>query len=126
MIYTDQNLRQISFPIGGIGTGSIGISGNGSFIDWEIFNKPNKGSKFDTYFAIRAERSDGKSVTKVLQGDWKGNYMGEYGKKPFQGFGFGADGVACAFPHFKSVEFDGRFPIAKLLFKDDDFPADVV
>ena len=43
MIYSGKNLREISFPLGGIGSGSIGLAGNGELIDWEIFNRPNKG-----------------------------------------------------------------------------------
>lgn len=44
MNYTGRQLREISFPLGGIGTGSIGLSGSGRLIDWEIFNHANKGS----------------------------------------------------------------------------------
>ena len=44
MIYQNEKLKEISFPIGGIGTGSIGIAGNGMLIDFEIFNRPNKNS----------------------------------------------------------------------------------
>ena len=42
MIYEGRNTNEISFPIGGIGTGSIGLAGNGRLIDWEIQNKPIK------------------------------------------------------------------------------------
>lgn len=31
----------------------------------------------------------------------------------------------CAFPHFKKVTFDGRFPIATLTFRDENFPGTV-
>lgn len=44
MKYNDDYTREISFPLGGIGTGSIGLAGNGRFVDWEIFNRPSKGS----------------------------------------------------------------------------------
>ena len=44
MIYEGRNINEISFPIGGIGSGCIGLAGNGRLIDWEIQNKPNKGS----------------------------------------------------------------------------------
>ena len=44
MKYENESLNEISFPLGGIGTGSIGLAGNGRLIDWEIFNRPNKGS----------------------------------------------------------------------------------
>ena len=65
MIYRGSKLKEISFPLGGIGTGSVGLAGNGALIDWEIFNRPNKGSKNGySCFAIKATFSDGKSVIK--------------------------------------------------------------
>ena len=51
MVYKGENLREISFPLGGIGTGCIGVAGNGALIDWEIFNRPNKGSINGTSFS---------------------------------------------------------------------------
>jgi uncharacterized protein (DUF608 family) len=33
MKYTGNSLREISFPLGGIGTGSVGLAGNGRFTD---------------------------------------------------------------------------------------------
>ena len=40
--YEGPRTRAISFPLGGIGTGCIGLSGTGRLVDWEIFNRPNK------------------------------------------------------------------------------------
>ncbi len=129
MIYKGSNLREISFPLGGIGTGSIGLAGNGAFVDWEIFNIPDKGSKNGyTSFVIKAEYPDGKTVLKVLQGDHIKDLIGQYQKsKEFVGYGFGP--LSCTFgglPHFKNVKFDGKFPIATLTFSDDNFPAEVI
>ena len=70
MRYTKENLNELIFPLGGIGTGSIGLAGNGALVDWEIFNRPNKGSIHPyTGFAVRAEYPNGRSVTRFLQGD---------------------------------------------------------
>ena len=56
--YQESKLREISFPLGGLGTGCIGLSGNGRLIDWEIFNKPNKGSVNGfSHFSVKAEKS---------------------------------------------------------------------
>ena len=44
MIYEGEYTSQISFPLGGIGSGSIGLGGSGMLVDWEIFNRPAKGS----------------------------------------------------------------------------------
>ena len=66
MLYKNEYLNEISFPLGGIGTGCIGLAGNGSLIDWEIYNRPNKGSiNANSFFAVRAEFPDGKSITKI-------------------------------------------------------------
>ncbi len=60
--YTGNRTQEISFPLGGIGTGSIGLAGNARLIDWEIANLPNKGSVNGfSHFAIKAEH-DGKIV----------------------------------------------------------------
>lgn len=128
MIYTGENLKEIIFPLGGIGTGSIGLAGNGNLVDWEIFNRPNKGSfNHYSFFAIKAEYPDGKIVAKMLHGDWNKDLMGKYSKIQFGGYGYGpSGGTMGGFPHFKNVRFDGKFPIATITFTDDDFPAKVV
>ncbi len=128
MIYRGQKLKEIVFPLGGIGTGSIGLAGNGSLIDWEIFNRPNKGSSNGySFFAVKAQFSNGTSVTKVLQGDQTKDLMGTYSKAEYSGYGFGPNASSmCGFSHFGKVTFDGSFPIATLTFQDEGFPAKVV
>ena len=129
MIYKGRKLREISFPLGGIGTGSIGLQGNGAFADWEIFNRPDKGSKNGyTSFVIKAQYPDGKTVLKVLQGDHIKDLIGQYQKSTeFVGYGFGPLSYTFGgLPHFKNVKFDGKFPLAVLTFSDDDFPCEVV
>ncbi len=124
MIYTKQSLNEISFPIGGIGSGSFGIAGNGRFVDWEILNKPAKGKILGfSHIAVRAKFKDGKTVAKILNGDITKDLTGTYGRAAFQGFGFGPQtGTMAGLPHFKNLEFNGEFPVATLTFKDDDFP----
>ena len=126
MKYTGEFLNQISFPLGGIGTGSIGLDGGGRLVDWEIFNRPAKGSiNGYSHFAIRAIDGD-KIIPAILNGDVTKEYIGRYCKKNFMGYGFGFfPEQMCGFPHFKNVEFDGEFPIAKLNFSDEKFPGDV-
>ena len=128
MLYTGAHLNQISFPLGGIGTGSIGLAGNGSLVDWEIFNRPAKGSLNPyTCFAIKAEFPCGKTVAKILQGDFTGNLTGQYSPSGVSSFGHGPDSLGMhGYPHFRKVRFDGQFPVATLTFEDEDFPAKVV
>ncbi|MEM2756080.1 MAG: GH116 family glycosyl-hydrolase [Candidatus Bathyarchaeia archaeon] len=127
IVYEDRKTWQISFPLGGIGTGCIGLAGNGRLIDWEIFNRPNKGGLNGfSHFAIKAE-SDGKVVdARILNGDLPPPYNGEFSKPLFQSFGFGPPREYMAgFPHFKKTRFEGSFPIAKIAFEDDNFPGEV-
>jgi len=126
MIYSGKKLNEIRFPLGGIGTGSISIAGNGALTDWEIFNRANKGGYNDhSFFAVKAEYPDGQTVVKVLQGDQTQELHGQY--KMFYGHGFGPRGARMfGFPHFKKVRFDGKFPIATITFEDDAFPGKVV
>ena len=39
MQYKTSQQAVISFPLGGIGAGCIGLAGNGALVDWEIFNQ---------------------------------------------------------------------------------------
>ena len=115
MIYTGKNLKEISFPLGGIGTGSIGLAGNGRFLSWEIFGRPDKKSiNGYTHFAVRAEYPDGRAVTKILNSDLETDLAGHTGAK---------SQTMCGFPHFSECEFRGEFPFAFLTFSDEDFPA---
>ncbi len=125
MIYEKQKTKSISFPLGGIGTGSIGLAGNGELKDWEIFNRPNKCSRNGySHFAIKASYA-GKNIVKVLHGDTNEDLMGtSCASKGHYGYGYGPrENSLAGFPHFKNVSFDGTFPIAKLSFSDEDFPA---
>ncbi len=122
MKYSGNYTKEISFPLGGIGTGSIGLGGDGRFIDWEIFNRPSKGSiNGYTHFAIRAIK-DGKIIPALLNGDMNKGFIGEYSENHGSGPNIRK---LCGFPHFENVEFDGEFPFASIDFKDKMFPANV-
>ncbi len=126
-LYKKEKTREISFPLGGIGTGCIGLAGNGRLIDWEIQNRPNKGS-FNAYshFAIKAEKNGEVIDARVLNGDLHPPYSGKYGEPHYNSFGFGPPrAYLSGVPHFKEVEFLGEFPLANLAFIDDTFPAEV-
>ena len=129
MIYQGDTLKEISFPLGGIGSGCVGLAGNGSLIDWEIFNRPNKGSLNGyTHIAVRATVG-GKTYCRVLQGDHTKDLTGTYNgatKEVYDGFGFGpAARTMAGFPHFRHCTFKGEFPVAELTFSDPDFPIEV-
>ncbi len=127
MIYEKEYLREVKFPLGGIGSGSVSIAGNGRLCDWEIFNRPAKGSNNGYSHIAVSAKVNGKTYAKVLNGDIDRDLVGQYSKAQFGGYGFGPSGqTMCGFPHFENVSFDGQFPIARLTFTDKNFPGKVV
>lgn len=127
-VYKEDHLNEISFPLGGIGTGSVGISGTGRFVDWEIFNKPNKRSLNGfTHFAIKVEENGKVLDSRVMNSDLPPPYMGsEFGRGAKGNYGFGPDRYLLAgVPHFHSAVFSGEYPFARIDFQDETFPGTV-
>ena len=99
-VFTGNALNEISFPLGGIGAGCIGLAGNGRLIDWEIFNRPNKGSvNGNSHFAVKAMKNGKLADARVINGDVNTNLAGALGR----GFGSGLTAATMAgFPHFRN------------------------
>lgn len=129
MKYENEYLNELVFPIGGIGTGSIGINGAGLLRDFEIFNHPSKMSLNGyTHFGVRLVAEDGSTFTKVICGDEKKNFSGTYGQKNAHshGFGFGLTSASMnGFSHFRKVSCECRYPVCEFTFEDDDFPGKI-
>jgi len=108
-------LGEIAFPLGGIGTGSVSLGGRGDLRDWEIFNKPDKGSRMDyTFFAIWAQQGKQKPVARVLERQYV---------PPYRGSGHGvAQRLLAGLPRIQEVEFRGEYPFASIKFKDPSMP----
>lgn len=131
-VYEGNQTNYISFPIGGIGTGSIGLAGNGQLLDWEIFNRPAKGSANGfTHIMVKAEHKGRVQDVRVLQSDFRGSGIGGETvciKRGNGGYGYGFGpyrGTMAGVPHFRKSTFVGEFPFAKILFADEHFPAEV-
>ncbi len=122
-VYAGESRNEISFPLGGLGTGCIGLAGSGRLIDWEIFNRPNKGGDNGfSHFAVKVSRGGRTLDARVLTGDEKKDLSGAYG----HGFGQGLSSVSMqGFPHFRDCVFTGEFPVATVEFIDDTFPGRV-
>ncbi len=116
--YKGKYLNEISFPLGGIGTGSIGLTGNGSLKDFEIFNRPNFGSWFPkTYGIIRVKEQNKNPVCRILEGPKRPPYT------PKDGGAYHCNGEG--FPHMDSCEFRGEFPFAWIKFKSKKLPINI-
>jgi uncharacterized protein (DUF608 family) len=123
-LYSGEATREISFPLGGIGTGSIGLSGAGRLIDWEILNRPAKGiTNGISHFAVRAEQNGALVDARVLNGPYLGSRTGDFPADTSRNFGFGARRDSLVgLPHFAENDFEGTFPVARLGFRDPAFP----
>ena len=126
-VYRGARRRHVAFPLGGIGTGSVSLTGSGRLIDWSIRNRPaiHQHNGY-SHFAIKAERGGELLDARVLNGPYEGLPTGSPSRRKFDGFGFGAnrDSMAGA-PHFDDATFIGRFPIAEIEFHRDAFPGRV-
>jgi uncharacterized protein (DUF608 family) len=125
-IYTNEKTRQISFPLGGIGTGAIGLAGNGRLIEWEVFNKPAKEScNGMSHFAIKAEKCGEVVDARILNGDLPPPYSGT-GDNVYKGSGFGPSiNTMAGMPHFRETEFTGKYPVAEINYSDELFPGSI-
>lgn len=125
--YSGESTRNVVFPLGGIGAGCIGIGGDGRLRDWEIFNRPSKGSVNGfSHFALRAEQEGKVLDTRVLHGPFRGSLTGDHLGKRFNSFGFGVRREHMAgFPSFAECTLSGPYPVATLAFADPRFPGDV-
>ena len=117
-IYMGHYLNEIAFPLGGIGTGSISLTGNGSLKDFEIFNRPNLGSWYPkTFGIIRVKEPDQEPICRILEGPKKAPYT------PLDGGAYRCNGGG--FPHMDSCEFKGEFPFAWIKFKSEKIPLEI-
>lgn len=116
-VYEGVSLREIAFPLGGIGTGTVSLGGRGELRDWEIFNRPAKGASLPyTFFAIWAKQQDGKPIAKVLESRLLPPYRGSHGIPT---------GQAPGLPRMSGARFIGEYPFARIEFTDDDLPLEV-
>jgi uncharacterized protein (DUF608 family) len=115
--FAGASLSQIAFPLGGIGTGTVSLGGRGNLQDWELFNRPNKGSHLPTtFFAVRAQPKNRPPVTRILERQFFPPFIG------WEGFPRHAwPGVR----RFQDVTFRGEYPFAWLEFEDDAMPVRV-
>ena len=101
-VYKGANLEYVMMPIGGIGTGTIWLDGQGRLAVWQIFNNYDERRIPDSFFAVRAQVGDRAPIVRALQ----------TAPRP---------GLAP----MRALEYEGGYPIARLEFDDPDLPAQV-
>jgi non-lysosomal glucosylceramidase len=116
--YDQDHIGRIAMPVGGIGTGTISLGGNGQWRDVEVMNRPAKGfygsttSKQAPCFMIFTS-SNGKKISKALLGPVA---ISEYP---------GAEGSFApnhGFPRFAKATFSSAYPFGVVTLEDDEMP----
>jgi uncharacterized protein (DUF608 family) len=117
-VFTGNALQEIAFPLGGIGTGAISLGGRGDLRDWEIFNRPAKGSRLDfSFFALWAQRQGKRPVARVLERRFI---------PPYRGGGFGlTQRKLSGLPRLAEATFRGSYPFAEVEFTEPQLPVTV-
>ena len=113
--FYDESLKEISFPLGGIGTGSVSINGYGELVEWQIFNNVDSSAQINhVFFAIRTEEN-GKVVAKLLQ------KHRELPKKEL----WWKHGTLITLPKVQDIIFRGLYPLVFLEYVDEELPVKV-
>lgn len=127
--YTGDFAQEIRFPLSGIGTGGISISGTGQLTDWELDGRANKGSVNGySHFAVKAERGGSVVDARVLHGDVTVGLSGSAlaSCRHSWGYGQGINRTSLAgLAHFPDVKFRGEFPFARLSYGCEKMPAEI-
>ena len=116
--FRGRDLDPIAFPLGGIGTGSVSLAGNGSLRDWEIFNRPAKGAQLPGAFvALWVKPQSGPSLARVVKGPGILSALGSGDS--------GDRSTGGGLAHFRGCAFTGRLPFANVEFRESGFPLTV-
>ncbi len=121
-------LREIAFPLGGIGTGTISLTGVGGLAEWQIKNRPDQDSiNPHSFFALWAREQGAEPVCKVLAGPVPApfsRHQRSVNGNFFPGSGLGNADVP-GLPRVDSVTFRGEYPFAHVDYRDAALPVRV-
>ncbi len=124
--YDQDHLHRIAMPVGGIGTGTVSLKGNGAIQDWEIMNRPAKGFNpwlfkgppvnRAPFFALYIKEDEKKGQAVLLEGpptclDYEGN--------------LGAVGTNHGLPRFENATFHTAYPFGLVRLEDSTLPVEV-
>ena len=117
-VFTGRHLNRISCPLGGIGTGGIGLGGRGNLQDWQIFNRPDTGNNQElTLPSLWVQTSGGHPYSVVLERGYLPPYdTGENGFWP---------SAVPGLPRLAEAKFFSSFPLPRIEFEDPDCPVRV-
>ena len=127
-VYKGDALRAAAMPLGGIGTGTIALAGDGSLRQWQIQNQVNHAACVPhSFFAVWSRPARTPPAARLLQ---SGALHGTEGPPAPPT----ANDHVVPPPHrallerlpgVQATELVGRYPIAELTFRDSAIPLNV-
>ncbi len=113
--YSGDSLKNISIPLGGIGTGDILIGGRGNIKAMEIFNRAAQTGElpYMTFFSIWFKEENNVAASRILESRLPDNSPGPYGIERRQLSGL---------PRFEKSKFTSRYPFVNIELMDNDVP----
>ena len=123
-IYRGKDLAYIGMPVGGLCTGTVYIGGDGKLWLWDIFNQHKEG-----VIAVTYENWHGQRVRPRDGANYIFPVSPEYPLE--QGFGLrvsqGGKSLerSLDFRGFDDISFKGQYPIAEIVYRDNQLPVDV-
>ncbi len=117
-IYTGEALRNIFYPLGGIGTGNILMGGRGNILEFEIFNRAQKDElpPYMTFFSLWYSEEGSAPGAMVLERKFFDDFDNGFGQPRQQLSGL---------PRFNEVRWSGAPPLVGLDFEDQRVPLDI-
>ncbi|MBI5879321.1 MAG: hypothetical protein HZB53_16865 [Chloroflexi bacterium] len=128
--YHGESLRAVAMPLGGIGTGTIALCGDGSLRQWQIHNQVNHVACVPhSFFALWARRArpPEEPVARVLQSAALYDTAGA-SPPPTANDHLVPQAhrsLLKKLPGVAETEFAGEYPIAELTYRDPALPLDV-
>jgi uncharacterized protein (DUF608 family) len=126
-VFSGESLRAVAMPLGGIGTGTIALAGDGSLRQWQIANQVNHAACIPhSFFAVWAKQGP-KPVARVLQSAALYDHEGptppptssDHLVPPAH------RDLAARLPGVAATEFIGSYPIAEIDYSDKALPLEV-
>jgi non-lysosomal glucosylceramidase len=129
-VYREDEVRALAMPLGGIGTGSIALCGDGSLRQWQIHNQVNHQACVPhSFFAVWAKRDHWHTppVARVLQSPALYDAAGP--EAPWTSndhqVPIAHQSLLARLPGVQGTEFVGEYPIAEVSYLDSELPVSV-
>ena len=120
--YRGEQLDRIAFPLGGIGAGTVCLTGTGALDGWSIRNRPDLFARLPMVGMLAL---DGQPE-RVLEGPVPRWRVHQPWGRDFKGTGTGGEDLGHGLRRCRGATFTARFPFAEVALEQPGWPVQVV